>query len=158
MTNQNDSALRLSSKALAAKTPLLEVTDLPAGGAALVGLGTGSPVLVEGPGEVFFDLAPEYLPAAHAQAYTPQTFRLFVTPRGTEKLHVMGAVKPDDCKLDVKQSADGYSFKLEIRAATGKMLGFDVKIDDAGNGKIRETTLGKGKELYRNRCNFSIVK
>ena len=70
----------------------------------------------------------------------------------------MGAVKPDDCKLDVKQSADGYSFKLEIRAATGKMLGFDVKIDDAGNGKIRETTLGKGKELYRNRCNFSIVK
>ena len=108
--------------------------------------------------ELFFDLAPEYLPAAHAQAYTPQTFRLFVTPRGTEKLHVMGAVKPDDCKLDVKQSADGYSFKLEIRAATGKMLGFDVKIDDAGNGKIRETTLGKGKELYRNRCNFSIVK
>ncbi len=108
--------------------------------------------------ELFFDLAPEFLPAAHAQAYTPQTFRLFITPRGTEKLHVMGAVKPEDCKLDVKQNADGYSFVLEIRAAAGKMLGFDVKIDDAGNGKIRETTLGKGKELYRNRCNFSIVK
>ena len=30
MTNQNDSALRLSSKALAEKTPLLEVTDLHA--------------------------------------------------------------------------------------------------------------------------------
>lgn len=108
--------------------------------------------------ELFFDLAPEFLPPTHAQAYTPQTFRLFVTPRGTEKLHVMGAVKPEDCKLDVKQNADGYSFVLEIRATTGKMLGFDVKIDDAGNGKIRETTLGKGKELYRNRCNFSIVK
>ena len=108
--------------------------------------------------ELFFDLAPEFLPPTHAQAYTPETFRLFVTPRGTEKLHVMGAVKPEDCKLDVKQNADGYSFVLEIRAATGKMLGFDVKIDDAGNGKIRETTLGKGKELYRNRCNFSIVK
>lgn len=108
--------------------------------------------------ELFFDLAPEILPQTHAQAYTPQTFRLFITPRGTEKLHVMGSVKPEECKLDVKQSAEGYSFVLEIRAATGKMLGFDVKIDDAGNGKIRETTLGKGKELYRNRCNFSIVK
>ena len=30
MTNQNDSALRLPSKALAAKTPLLEVADLHA--------------------------------------------------------------------------------------------------------------------------------
>ena len=108
--------------------------------------------------ELFFDLAPEFLPPTHAQAYTTETFRLFVTPRGTQKLHIMGAVKPEDCKLDVKQNADGYSFVLEIRAATGKMLGFDVKIDDAGNGKIRETTLGKGKELYRNRCNFSIVK
>ena len=108
--------------------------------------------------ELFFDLAPFTIPPTHAQAYTPETFRLFITPRGAEKLHVMGAVKPEDCKLDVKQNADGYSFVLEIRAATGKMLGFDVKIDDAGNGKIRETTLGKGKELYRNRCNFSIVK
>lgn len=108
--------------------------------------------------ELFFDTAPEFLPASHAQAYTPQTFRLFITPRRPEKLHIMGAVQKSDCTLDVKQNAEGYSFTLEIRKKTGAMLGFGVKIDDADGKTVRETTLGEGKELYRNRCNFSIVK
>lgn len=108
--------------------------------------------------ELFFDLAPEFLPTEHAQAYTPETFRLFVTPRDVTKLHGTGAVKISDCKLDVKQNADGYSFTLEIPAKTGNMLGFDVKIDDADGKKVTETVLGNGEKLHNSRCNFSIVK
>lgn len=109
--------------------------------------------------EVFLDTAPEFIPSVHAQGYTPQTFRLFVTPRSREKLHVMGAVQKNDCTLEVNNTPDGYSFTLEIRRETGSMLGFDLKIDDAdGSSAIRETTLGDGKDLYSNRCNFSIVK
>lgn len=108
--------------------------------------------------ELFFDLAPHVLASELAQAYTPETFRLFVTPRDAKKLHGMGAVKVSDCKLDVKQDANGYSFTLEIPAETGNMLGFDVKIDDVDGKKMTETMLGNGEKLYENRCNFSIVK
>lgn len=107
--------------------------------------------------ELFFDLAPFFLPQTHAQEYTPKTFRVFVTPRDAEKLHTSGAVKPADCRLDVKQNADGYSFILVIRAKTGSALGFDLKIDDSDGSKIRETTLGSGTELHKKRCNFSIA-
>ena len=108
--------------------------------------------------ELFFDLAPFVIPPTHAHAYTPETFRLFITPRDAVKLHTMGAIKASDCKLDVKQTADGYSFTVAIPAKTGSALGFDVKIDDAGGAKFMETQLGIGKELYNHRCNFSIVK
>ena len=108
--------------------------------------------------ELFFDLAPFVIPPTHAHAYTPETFRLFITPRDAVKLHTMGAIKASDCKLDVKQTADGYSFTVAIPAKTGSALGFDVKIDDAGGAKFEETQLGIGKELYNHRCNFSIVK
>ena len=108
--------------------------------------------------ELFFDLAPFVIPPTHAHAYTPETFRLFITPRDVVKLHTMGAIKASDCKLDVKQTADGYSFTVAIPAKTGSALGFDVKIDDAGGAKFMETQLGIGKELHNHRCNFSIVK
>ncbi len=107
--------------------------------------------------ELFLDVDPLNLPQRHAQAYTPQTFRLFVTPRDAVKLHAQGGVKPGDCKLDVKSDANGYAFTLVIPAETGNVLGFDVKIDDRAGEKMAETTLGTGKELHRNRCNFSLV-
>lgn len=108
--------------------------------------------------ELFFDTDPLNLPQRHAQAYTPQTFRLFVTPRDAKKLYASGTVKLEDCKLDVEQDKNGYSFTLTIPAQTGKLLGFDVKIDDTDNKKLTEFMLGNGRELHRNRCNFSIVK
>lgn len=108
--------------------------------------------------ELFFDTAPMTLPPHHAQAYTPQTFRLFITPRDAQKIHTAGNIRLSDCKLDMKQSTNGYSFLLRIAVRTGKLLGFDVKINDADGNKVVETSLGNGKKLHENRCNFSIVR
>ena len=57
----------------------------------------------------------------------------------------------NDCKLDLKPEADGYSFVLTVAAKTGKYIGFDVKIDDSDGKTVKEFPLGNGKELYKNR-------
>jgi len=108
--------------------------------------------------ELFFDTDPLNLPVNHGWGYTPQTFRLFITPRDVEKLHAQGGIKADACKLNLKQTAGGYTFELTVPAKTGKWLGFDVKINDRSSTGKQEIQLGNGKELWRNRCNFSMVK
>ena len=106
--------------------------------------------------ELFFDTAPQNIPARHAQAYTDKTFRLFITPRDKQKLHALGAVKPEMCRLQTSLNKDGYSFTLTIPVSVGKILGFDVKIDDSNGKTIQEFTLGSGEKLFQNRCNFSL--
>ena len=86
--------------------------------------------------EFFFDTDPLFIAEHNPQAYTDNNFRLFITPRDGRKLHTMG--------IDAKK--------------TGKYLGFDVKIDDSDGKTVKEFPLGNGKELYKNRCNFSIAK
>lgn len=111
--------------------------------------------------ELFFDLNPRTIPQQHAQTYTPQTFRLLVTPRDPQhRIHALGPVNPKDCRLDVSTTADGYTLTLTVPAKAGDLLGFDLKLDDAGpNGTaVRENTLGTGTELYKNRCSFSVVR
>lgn len=108
--------------------------------------------------ELFFDTDPLHIPLKFPQAYTHNTFRLFITPRDAVKLHASGAVKVSDCKLNLRQDKAGYGFTIEIPAEVGALLGFDVKIDDASGISVTETVLGGGKTLHRNRCNFSIVK
>ena len=107
--------------------------------------------------EFFFDTDPLFIAEHNPQAYTDNNFRLFITPRDGRKLHTMG-VDAKNCKLDLKPEADGYSFVLTVAAKTGKYLGFDVKIDDSDGKTVKEFPLGNGKELYKNRCNFSIAK
>ena len=106
--------------------------------------------------ELFFDTAPQNLPVRHAQAYTKETFRLFITPRDKQKLHALGAIKPEMCKLQTSLNKDGYSFTLTIPVSTGKALGFDVKIDDSDGKNLKEFSLGNGNQLHKNRCNFSL--
>lgn len=109
--------------------------------------------------ELFFDLDPLRLPRRHAQAYTAETFRLFVTPRDTVKLHSQGRIAAEDCRLELSEEASGYRFRLSIPAATGALLGFSCKIDDAAanGGKPRETVLTPGPALYQNRCCFGLI-
>ena len=107
--------------------------------------------------ELFFDTAPQTLPVRHAQAYTKETFRLFITPRDKQKLHALGAIKPEMCKLQTSLNKDGYSFTLTIPVSTGKALGFDVKIDDSDGKNLKEFSLGNGNQLHKNRCNFSLI-
>ena len=110
--------------------------------------------------ELFFDLNPLFLPKRHAQAYTSETFRLFITPRDTIKLHSMGNVQPGECRLECQENDSGYHFRLTIPAVAGEMLGFDFKVDDApqDGGKVQESTLTRGVELYKNRCNFGLIQ
>ncbi len=110
--------------------------------------------------ELFFDLDPLRLPRRHAQAYTAETFRLFVTPRDTVKLHSQGRIAAEDCRLELSEEASGYRFRLSIPAAAGALLGFSCKIDDAAanGGKPRETVLTPGPALHRNRCCFGLIK
>ena len=106
--------------------------------------------------ELFFDTEPQNLSPRHAQAYTEQTFRLFVTPRDKRKLHALGAVKPETCRLQTSLKKDGYSFTLTIPVNAVKYLGFDVKIDDSDGKIVKEFTLGSGEKLFQNRCSFSL--
>ncbi len=107
--------------------------------------------------ELFFDTDPLNLPLIHPDAYTRSTFRLFITPRDPVQLHTWGAIQVSACDLQIRSNPSGYSFRLEIPAETGALLGFDVKIDDAAGNSLRETTLGAGKKLFRNRCQFSLA-
>ena len=106
--------------------------------------------------ELFFDTAPLDLPLIRPQAYTKNTFRLFITPRDSVKLHSGGPVRAEDCRLELQQDSTGYSFKLTIPVKTASLLGFDVKIDDAGPA-FRETTLSGRRDLFRNRTLFCIA-
>lgn len=107
--------------------------------------------------ELFFDTDPLNLPLIHPDAYTRSTFRLFITPRDPVQLHTWGAIQASACDLQIRSNPSGYSFRLEIPAETDALLGFDVKIDDAAGNSLRETTLGSGKKLFRNRCQFSLA-
>lgn len=108
--------------------------------------------------ELFFDTAPFVLPERHAQSYTPETFRLFITPRDERKLHALGGVRAEECKLEWRTVPRGYAFTLTVPATVPGALGFDIKINDVSQeGKmVKETVLSGGSKLYRNRCNFAI--
>ena len=106
--------------------------------------------------ELFFDTEPLHLPYQFAQAYLPTTFRLFVTPRGQKKLHAIGKIDPEKCKLDLKQTPEGYSFTLEIPVQTKKYLGFGVQIDDFDGTRLRQ--IATGKDMFDHRCNFGIAE
>lgn len=108
--------------------------------------------------EFFFDTNPCFIPKAHAQAYTKDTFRLFVTPRDEKTLHTMGNITADACNLKIDATPTGYKITLDVKVETRGILGFDVKIDDADGDKISETTLGDGKHLHKNRCFFNLVR
>lgn len=109
--------------------------------------------------ELFFDSSPEVTPMRHPHNYTDHTFRLFVAPHAKQQLSSMGKFSCDDARFKLEQTPTGYRFDLSFPRQTGRYLGFDVKINDFSKGKkLRETTLSGKAELYRDRCNFTIVE
>jgi len=110
--------------------------------------------------ELFFDLNPTSLGLTHPEAYTSNTFRVFITPRDAEKLVVWGDVlKAVDCRLKVETSSDGYQVLLTLPVKVSPYLGFDVKIDDAGTtgAAVKESNLSHETRTDKNRCNFGLV-
>ena len=84
---------------------------------------------------------------------------LFVAPHAKQQLSSMGKFSCDDARFKLEQTPAGYRFDLSFPRQTGRYLGFDVKINDFSKGKkLRETTLSGKTELYRDRCNFTIVE
>ena len=104
--------------------------------------------------ELFFDTDPLCIPEQHAQAYTKNTFRIFITPRDG-KLSAQG-IDSAVFKHSVKCEKDSYTVELAFPAKTGKYLGFECKVDDydAAGKRASETQIGSGKALYRDRCAF----
>ena len=108
--------------------------------------------------ELFFDTDPLFIPETHGQVYTPNTFRIFITPRDG-KLTAQG-IDPAVCKHSVKCEKDSYTVELSFPAKTGKYLGFECKIDDfdAAGKRVGETQIGEGAELYKKRGSFGLAK
>ena len=108
--------------------------------------------------ELFFDTAPLSIPESFAQAYTKNTFRIFLMPRDG-KLKTMG-IDPAKCKYSAKCGKDSYTAELEIPAETGNFLGFECKIDDfdAAGKLVGEAQIGDGEKLYARRLFFVLAE
>ena len=99
--------------------------------------------------ELFLDTMPEALPIKHTEFFNANVLRFFLLP-GTEKCEVVTQPRhPVSERLSAKMTRDasGYGITLEIPLKSlfgtippaGKLLGFEVKIDDARpDGSIRE--------------------
>ena len=107
--------------------------------------------------ELFLDTAPFSLDRRHPKSYTSDVFRLFVTPRDPDALHGMGTIRPEQCRLNVVHVQNGYRLSLEVPVAVKQFLGFELKINDSGNGK-KESALIGGKNPQSDRTTFGLLE
>ena len=107
--------------------------------------------------ELFFDTDPLFIAERYAQAYTQNTFRIFIMPRDG-KITAQG-IDPATCKYSVKCGKDSYTAEFSIPANIGKYLGFECKVDDydAAGKQVGESQIGEGKRLHSNRLGFVLV-
>lgn len=110
--------------------------------------------------ELFADTAPLAVPARFGERYTPQTFRVFLTPRDAQPFMLWSEnLKPSDFKWKITPSADGYTAELE-GPANDLPFGFAVKINDAENGKGKavRSAAWAGSETHKNRFGFGVIR
>ena len=110
--------------------------------------------------ELFADTAPLAVPARFGERYTPQTFRVFLTPRDAQPFTLWSEnLKPSDFKWKITPSADGYTAELE-GPANDLPFGFAVKINDAENGKGKavRSAAWAGSETHKNRFGFGVIR
>lgn len=109
--------------------------------------------------ELFFDLDPLHLPLRHTARYTPQVFRLFLTPRDRETLHVMHNIRPEECDVKMEILPGGYTFTVNIRRkVNGTYLGFECKTDDAtSTAFIGESSLSGKHRPNEYRTRFELI-
>lgn len=110
--------------------------------------------------ELFADTAPLAVPARFGERYTPQTFRVFLTPRDAQPFTLWSEnLKLSDFKWKITPSADGYTAELE-GPANDLPFGFAVKINDAENGKGKavRSAAWAGSETHKNRFGFGVIR
>lgn len=110
--------------------------------------------------ELFFDLDPLHLPLRHTSRYTPQVFRLFLTPRDRETLHVMHNIRPEECDVKTEILPDGYAFTVNIRRkVNGTYLGFECKTNDASSSAfLGESSLSGQLRPNEYRTRFELIE
>lgn len=118
--------------------------------------------------ELFLDTMPEALPIKHTEFFNANVLRFFLLP-GTEKCEVVTQPRhPVSERLSAKMTRDasGYGITLEIPLKSifgtippaGKLLGFEVKIDDARpDGSIREYLWNAAEKPYLLRTHFGLL-
>lgn len=114
--------------------------------------------------ELFFDLDPTLLPISTPNAYTKKTFRLFFMPHEQEAKQCLlwsECFKMKDIKYVMKTSPDGYSLQGSFPLDGEKMLGFEVKVDDAegpDRNASRKAIWADSFQAFKQRCNFGIIR
>ena len=118
--------------------------------------------------ELFIDTAPERLDLSHPYSYTPDTFRIFVMPRlATDKQMEVWMkdnmqFKRSDVTCTVVSGADSYRVTVSFPAGknAGKMIGFDVKVNDAlpGGKTHRELHWTGEKTNHKDRTVFGVME
>lgn len=110
--------------------------------------------------ELFFDLDPLHLPLRHTARYTPDVFRLFLTPRDRKILHVMHNIQPEECEAKTEIIPNGYAFTVTIRRkVNGAYLGFECKTDDASAAAfLGESSLSGKHRPNEYRTRFELIE
>ena len=115
--------------------------------------------------EFFCDYSPYALSSMDPQQYTEDTFRLFFLPyREAGKRLIVESRKMNakEFIFSSKILEDGYQVVCGIPLLAKKdSIGFDIKVNDAPRENTnvnRQASFGNGTELFKNRCNFSILK
>ena len=110
--------------------------------------------------ELFFDLDPLHLPLRHTARYTPQVFRLFLTPHDGEKLHTMHGISAQECDVKTELLPEGYAFNVTIRRkVNGAYLGFECKTDDAAPAAfLGESSLSGKHRPNEYRTRFELIE
>ena len=110
--------------------------------------------------EWFADRAPLAIPARFGERYTPQTFRVFLTPRDAQPFTLWSdTLKASDFKWKITPDAQGYT--AEVEGPAGELpFGFAVKVNDAENARDHavRSAAWAGKEAHANRFDFGIIR
>ena len=110
--------------------------------------------------ELFADTAPLVIPARFGERYTPQTFRVFLTPRDAQPFTLWSeTLKASDFKWKITPDPQGYT--AEVEGPAGELpFGFALKVNDAENAKAPavRSAAWAGKEAHANRFDFGLIR
>lgn len=115
--------------------------------------------------ELFFDPDPLNFSGKSGELYSPETIRMFINPRLKEKqIEIVPEERLvlQDVDYKISNTSEGYEVILELPRkiiATNKMLGLDIKLDDAATPEKERTsvTASGNWKTYRNRLQFNLV-
>lgn len=110
------------------------------------------------PGEFFGDGQTN-----HPERYQQGTFRLFLMPREAkeEQLFISGSLfRHEDTEISVDADSNGYAIRIELPAGDMRVLGMDIKINDAVASDVkavRSASFSQSTIPHLDRFVFNII-